>query len=66
MDAVSQKRAHVPEPDLTSGQLIERARALRPMVRAEAEAAEQRGYYSEALHNEFTKALPAAASVRRL
>ena len=56
MDAVSQKRAHVPEPDLTSGQLIERARALRPMVRAEAEAAEQRGYYSEALHNEFTKA----------
>ena len=56
MDAVSQKRAHVPEPDLTSEQLIERARALRPMVRAEAEAAEQRGYYSEALHNEFTKA----------
>lgn len=55
-DAVSQKRAHVPEPDLTSEQLIERARALRPMVRAEAEAAEQRGYYSEALHNEFTKA----------
>ena len=56
MDAVRQKRAHVPEPDLTSGQLIERARALRPMVQAEAQEAERRGYYSEALHNKFTKA----------
>jgi 3-hydroxy-9,10-secoandrosta-1,3,5(10)-triene-9,17-dione monooxygenase len=56
MDAASEKHVQVPEPDLTPEQMISRARALRPMVRAEAEAAEQRGYYSETLHNEFTKA----------
>ena len=53
MDAVSQTRLEVPEPDLTPEQLISRARALRPMVRADAGEAEQRGYYSETLHNRF-------------
>ena len=56
MDAASQRRLEVPEPDLKPEQLISRARALRPMVQAEAQEAERRGYYSEALHNEFTKA----------
>ena len=46
----------VPEPDLKPEEMIARARALRPIVRDEAEAAERRGYYSEALHHEFTKA----------
>jgi 3-hydroxy-9,10-secoandrosta-1,3,5(10)-triene-9,17-dione monooxygenase len=46
----------VPEPDLEPEEMIARARALRSRVRDEAEAAERRGYYSEALHQEFTKA----------
>jgi acyl-CoA dehydrogenase-like protein len=45
-----------PEPGLTPDALIERARALRPMIRAEQDASEQRGYYSEELHREFLKA----------
>jgi|BarGraIncu00222A_1022003.scaffolds.fasta_scaffold00482_9 3-hydroxy-9,10-secoandrosta-1,3,5(10)-triene-9,17-dione monooxygenase len=45
-----------PEPDLTPAAIIERARALRPLIREEAPAAEKRGYYSEALHSEFLKA----------
>ena len=56
MDAASQRRLEVPEPDLKPEQLISRARTLRPMVQAEAQEAERRGYYSEALHNKFTKA----------
>ena len=40
-----------PEPDLTPAAIIERARALRPLIREEAPAAEKRGYYSEALHS---------------
>ena len=49
-------RVEVPEPDLTPAAMIERARALRPAVRAEAAAAEARGYYSEELHRAFTQA----------
>ncbi len=56
MDAFSTRRVPVPEPDLTPEQMIDRARALRHVVRAEAEEAERRGYYSQALHEEFTKA----------
>jgi 3-hydroxy-9,10-secoandrosta-1,3,5(10)-triene-9,17-dione monooxygenase len=46
----------VPEPGLTPQEMIARAKALRPAVRAEAAAAEDRGYYSPALHEEFRKA----------
>ncbi len=46
----------VPEPDLTPRELIARAAALRPMVQADADAAEERGHYSEELHREFLKA----------
>jgi alkylation response protein AidB-like acyl-CoA dehydrogenase len=46
----------VPEPDLTPEAMIDRAKALRGAVRAEAAAAEDRGYYSAALHEAFTKA----------
>jgi 3-hydroxy-9,10-secoandrosta-1,3,5(10)-triene-9,17-dione monooxygenase len=46
----------VPEPDLTPGELIARAAALRPMVQADADAAEERGHYSEELHRAFLKA----------
>jgi len=56
MDAVSPSHVPVPEPDLEPEVMIARARALRQLVRAEAEEAERRGYYSEALHQEFTKA----------
>ena len=56
MDATRPTEVPVPEPDLKPEEMIARARALRSMVREEAEAAERRGYYSEALHNEFVKA----------
>lgn len=56
MDATRPTKVPVPEPDLKPEEMIARARALRSMVREEAEAAERRGYYSEALHNEFVKA----------
>ena len=41
---------------LTQAAMIARAEALAPTVRAEAEAAEKRGYYSEALHAQFRDA----------
>ena len=43
----------VPEPDLTPGEMIERAKALKGAIRAEAPAAEKRGFYSEDLHETF-------------
>lgn len=46
----------VPEPDLTPKELIARAIALRPKIRADQDAAEERGTYSEELHREFLKA----------
>lgn len=46
----------VPEPDLTPDQLVARAAALRDEVLADAPEAEQRGTYSEALHEAFTDA----------
>lgn len=46
----------VPEPDLTREQMIERAKALYDMLQADQEEADRRGYYSEHLHEEFTKA----------
>jgi len=46
----------VPEPDLTPKELIARAVALRPKLRAEQEEADRIGHYSESMHQEFLKA----------
>jgi 3-hydroxy-9,10-secoandrosta-1,3,5(10)-triene-9,17-dione monooxygenase len=46
----------VPEPGLTPADMIARARALAPAIRADAPAAEKRGRYSEALHEQFRDA----------
>jgi 3-hydroxy-9,10-secoandrosta-1,3,5(10)-triene-9,17-dione monooxygenase len=64
MDVTTPTYVPAPEPDLKPEQMIARARALRQMVREEAHSAEGRGYYSEALHKEFTKAGFTAACSR--
>jgi len=46
----------VPEPNLTPAEMIERATALQPQLRAEQDETERRGVYSEAMHREFQKA----------
>jgi 3-hydroxy-9,10-secoandrosta-1,3,5(10)-triene-9,17-dione monooxygenase len=46
----------VPEPELTPAQMIARAEALIPMLREQQDDAEERGYYSEAVHREFVRA----------
>ncbi len=46
----------VPEPELTAAQMIARAEALIPMLREQQDEAEERGYYSEAVHREFARA----------
>src|SRR3954466_15716276 len=46
----------VPEPDLRPDEIVARAQALVPMLRAQQDDAERRGYYSEAVHAEFLKA----------
>jgi len=45
-----------PEPDLTPAKLIDRAKALRPLLRAQQDENDARGFYSEQLHQEFLKA----------
>ncbi|MGZ6022896.1 MAG: acyl-CoA dehydrogenase, partial [Rhizomicrobium sp.] len=45
-----------PEPNLTPREMIERATALRSKIRADQDAAEERGTYSEELHRDFLKA----------
>ena len=44
------------QEDITPQMLIDRAVALRPRIRAESDAAEQRGCCSEALHHAFVRA----------
>ena len=67
---VDQRAATVPEPNLTPDELIQRAVALRPRLRAEQDETERRGVHSEALHQEFRKAgfyrCHSAAAIRRL
>ncbi len=46
----------VPEPDLTPQEMLQRAVALRPRLRAEQAETERRGVHSEDLHLEFRKA----------
>ncbi len=55
-DTSTPTRIPVPEPDLTPEQMIERAIALRDMLRADQEEADKRGFYSQELHEEFVKA----------
>ena len=43
----------VPEPDLTPDEIIARATALIPRLRAEQDEAEQRGGYTEGMHQGF-------------
>jgi 3-hydroxy-9,10-secoandrosta-1,3,5(10)-triene-9,17-dione monooxygenase len=46
----------VPEPDLTPAEMIARAHALIPRLRAEQDEAEERGGYTEGMHQQFLKA----------
>ncbi len=46
----------VPEPDLTPDELVARAAALRPLLRAQQDENDARGTYSEELHQAFLKA----------
>ena len=46
----------IPEPDLTPEQMIARAVALRPKLRAEQDEADERGHYSESMHRAFLEA----------
>jgi 3-hydroxy-9,10-secoandrosta-1,3,5(10)-triene-9,17-dione monooxygenase len=57
-DAQSRARASipVPEPGLTPKEMIARAIALRPKLRAQQDANDERGTYSEELHQDFLKA----------
>jgi 3-hydroxy-9,10-secoandrosta-1,3,5(10)-triene-9,17-dione monooxygenase len=45
-----------PEPDLTPAAMIARAEAMIPMLREQQDEAEERGHYSEAVHQEFVRA----------
>ncbi|HEU0167024.1 MAG TPA: hypothetical protein VFS62_04545 [Chloroflexota bacterium] len=53
---VRENTVPVPEPDLTREEMIARAVALRDKLREDQEGADKRGFYSEELHEEFTKA----------
>ncbi|MGZ5865191.1 MAG: acyl-CoA dehydrogenase family protein [Xanthobacteraceae bacterium] len=46
----------VPEPDLTPQEMIARAVALRPKLRAEQDESDERGAYSPEMHEAFVKA----------
>ena len=46
----------VPELDLTPAELIARAAALRPLLRAQQDENDARGFYSDELHQAFLKA----------
>ena len=46
----------VPEPDLTPDEMVARAVALQPRLRAEQDETEKRGVHSPEIHEEFKKA----------
>jgi 3-hydroxy-9,10-secoandrosta-1,3,5(10)-triene-9,17-dione monooxygenase len=46
----------VPEPDLLPEQMVARAREMVPMLREQQDEAEERGFYSEAVHRAFLRA----------
>jgi 3-hydroxy-9,10-secoandrosta-1,3,5(10)-triene-9,17-dione monooxygenase len=45
-----------PEPDLQPADMVDRARALIPLLREQQDESEQRGYYSEEIHARFLEA----------
>ena len=45
-----------PEPGLTAETLVERAAAMRPLLRAQQEANDYRGHYSDEIHQAFEAA----------
>jgi 3-hydroxy-9,10-secoandrosta-1,3,5(10)-triene-9,17-dione monooxygenase len=45
-----------PEPGLTAAEIVERARALRPLLVERQAQTEERTYYSEEVHEEFLRA----------
>ena len=45
-----------PEPDMTPDRLFERAIAMRPMLRAQQDEADERGTYSQQVHDAFVNA----------
>jgi 3-hydroxy-9,10-secoandrosta-1,3,5(10)-triene-9,17-dione monooxygenase len=49
-------RLRIPEPDLTPAEMIRRAQALRPMLRAQQEEAERLGHYTPEVHQAFLDA----------
>ena len=53
---VDLRHVPVPEPNLTPDEMIARATALQPLLRAEQDATERRGVHSEAIHQKFRKA----------
>lgn len=54
--SASQRAVPVPEPELTPEEMIRRAIALQPRLRAEQEETERRGVHSPAMEQEFRKA----------
>jgi 3-hydroxy-9,10-secoandrosta-1,3,5(10)-triene-9,17-dione monooxygenase len=56
MAVLPEQSIAVPEPELTREQIIARAEALIPMLREQQDDAEQRGYYSQSVHQEFVRA----------
>jgi 3-hydroxy-9,10-secoandrosta-1,3,5(10)-triene-9,17-dione monooxygenase len=46
----------VPEPNLTVDEMVDRAKSMKAAIRAEAPAAEKRGYYSAEMHETFRAA----------
>jgi 3-hydroxy-9,10-secoandrosta-1,3,5(10)-triene-9,17-dione monooxygenase len=44
-----------PEAGLTPSMLVERARAMRALLREQQEACDQRGYYSDEIHQAFVR-----------
>jgi 3-hydroxy-9,10-secoandrosta-1,3,5(10)-triene-9,17-dione monooxygenase len=53
---VSEQMLPIPEPELTPDEIVGRAEALRPLLLEEQQETEDRGYYSELLHQEFLRA----------
>ena len=70
MDAAKSTDVRAPEPQLEPHEMIARARALRPMVRAEADAAERARLLlrsvAPGIHQGWILPLPTAATLRRL
>jgi len=54
--AAKRKPIPVPEPNLTPEEMIARAVALRPKLRAQQDENDERGTYSPELHEDFIKA----------